>query len=81
MSDNTHIYLDIQNKLGEIKANQSTLFKKSDELKASIKEHSKFDKRIDRLEQTEKTRKWTLRIVIAAMLGLFGDMFKDLFTD
>ena len=37
--------------------------------------------RLDRVEQTEKTRQWTLRAVVVAVLGVFVKMVSDLFKN
>ena len=37
--------------------------------------------RLDRVEQNEKTRQWTLRAVVVAVLGVFVKMVSDLFKN
>ena len=33
--------------------------------------------RLDRIEQREKGREWTIRAIVVAILGVFGKMFSD----
>jgi len=78
LSESGKILLDIHKELTEIKTNQGNIKEVVQEVKAKVHAHNKFDKRIDRLEQSHENTKWIQRAISVPVIGLIVKFFYEI---
>ena len=84
--------LKIDARLSVVETIVNQINEKLEGMNTSIKDHIAEDRRLfygnggvgittrlDRVEQREKSRQWTLRAIVVAVLGIIGKIVSDLF--